>query len=144
MTETSDKTILAIDYGSRRIGLAKSDAMAMIATALSTLEVTSVKDALDKLSTVIAETRPAEIVIGYPELESGERSLKCLEIDRFVEKLSRIYGGPIHKVDEAYSSVEAATVIHAHGKRVGKDKKRLDRLAAVIILQRYLNERDER
>jgi RNase H-fold protein (predicted Holliday junction resolvase) len=43
-------------------------------------------------------------------------------------------------VDEAYTSVEATSVIHAHGKRVGKDKKRVDRIAAVIILQRYLEE----
>lgn len=144
MTELPDKTILAIDYGNRRIGLAKSDSLAIIASALATIEVGSVTEALAKISAVLTDVRPAEIVIGYPELASGERSLKCLEIDRFVEKLSKIYQGPIRRVDEAYSSVEAASVIHAHGQRVGKDKKRLDRLAAVIILQRYLDERDER
>jgi putative Holliday junction resolvase len=80
-------------------------------------------------------------VIGYPLLASGDRSDLCVEIDRFVEKLAGIYSGPIYKVDERYSSVEAADIIHAHGKKVGQDKKRLDRLAAVIILQRFLDER---
>lgn len=144
MIETPDKTILAIDYGSRRIGVAKSDSTALIASALMTIEVRSVREALAKIGDVITEYHPAEIVIGYPELASGKKSLKCLEIDRFIDKLAVIFPGTIHRIDEAFSSVEAASVIHAHGKRVGKDKKRIDRLAAVIILQRYLDERHER
>ena len=43
-------------------------------------------------------------------------------------------------MDEAYTSIEAASVVHAHGKKAGRDKKRIDRIAAVIILQRYLEE----
>jgi len=144
MTEHPDKTILAIDYGNRRIGLAKSDALAMVASALTTLEVSSVRDALNQIAEVIGEYRPAELVIGYPELSDGRKSRKCEEVDRFIEKLASVYPGPITRVDEAYSSVEAASVIHAHGKRVGKDKKRIDRLAAVIILQRYLDEQHGR
>lgn len=135
-----DKTILAIDYGSRRVGLAKSDPMAVIASALETLTVKSDADTLTALARVIGEYNPVSIVIGYPLLASGDRSRKCEEIDRFIDKLSRIYSGPIHRVDEGYTSQEAAAIVHAHGKRVGKDKKRIDRLAAVLILQRYLDE----
>ena len=57
-----------------------------------------------------------------------------------MEKLRDIYKGLIEKVDERHTSQEAIAVIHAHGKKSGKDKKRIDRLAAVIILQRYLEE----
>ncbi|MFZ1682567.1 MAG: Holliday junction resolvase RuvX [Candidatus Zixiibacteriota bacterium] len=140
MTNSSDKTILAIDYGSRRIGVAKSDALAIIASPFTTLEVKSKRDAWDKIVAIIAEIQPATIVIGYPVLASGDKSPKCLEVDKFIEQLSTVFKGPIHRVDEAYTSVEAASVIHAHGKRVGKDKKRVDRIAAVIILQRFLEE----
>jgi len=63
-----------------------------------------------------------------------------VEIDAFIEKLKTVYEGPIHRLDERYSSVEAAGIIHAHGKKTGQDKRRLDRLAAVIILQRFLDE----
>ncbi|MEW6413316.1 MAG: Holliday junction resolvase RuvX [Candidatus Zixiibacteriota bacterium] len=140
MTSDYNRTFIAIDYGSRRIGLAKSDPTGTIASALTTLEVKSDKHALESLRTVIEEYGPNGIVIGYPLLKSGDKSEKCLEIDRFIEKLKAFYSGPIEKVDEQYSSQEAATIIHAHGKKTGQDKKRIDRLAAVIILQRYLDE----
>ncbi|PWB75276.1 Holliday junction resolvase RuvX [candidate division GN15 bacterium] len=140
MSEASDQTILAIDYGSRRIGLAKSDPTGLIASPIGTLEVTSRRDALSKLRRVIDEIRPTAIVIGYPLLASGDMSDKCLEIDRFIEQLTDSYSGPLLRVDEAHSSTEAHQIIHAHGKRVGRQKKRIDKLAAVIILQRYLDE----
>ena len=136
-----DRTFLAIDYGRRRIGLAKSDPTGLIASALMTLVIKSRRDGLDQLQRVIDEIKPDGIVVGYPLMPSGDKSDKCREVDRFVEELQSLYEGPIHKVDERYSSVEAADVIHAHGKKVGQDKKRLDRLAAVIILQRFLDER---
>jgi putative holliday junction resolvase len=143
MTSSPDKTILAFDYGSRRIGVAKSDALGMIASAVTTLEVKSMKEAWQKITALITEHTPARIVIGYPELASGDKSPKCLEIDKFIERLETVYTGPIHRVDESYTSVEATAVIHAHGKQAGRNKKRIDRIAAVIILQRYLDEQHD-
>lgn len=144
MTELTDRTVLAIDYGSRRIGLAKSDPTGLIASPVGTLEVKSKREALEKLLKVIGEIVPSAIVIGYPLLASGDKSDKCLEIDRFVELLSSRISVPIHRVDESHSSTEAHRIIHAHGKRVGHHKKRIDKLAAVIILQRYLDEAPSR
>jgi putative holliday junction resolvase len=135
-----DRTFIAIDYGSRRIGLAKSDPTGMIASALATIEVTSVSEAVRGLEQVVREYEPDGLVVGYPLLRSGDRSDKCHEIDRFIRHLEQIYSGPIYRVDEQYSSQEAAEIIHAHGKKVGQDKRRLDRLAAVVILQRFLDE----
>ena len=140
MSSPTDRTVLAIDYGSRRIGLAKSDPTGLIASPIGTLEVKSRREALEKLKEVIAEYTPAAIVIGYPLLASGDKSDKCLEIDRFIDQLSPYLSIPVHRIDEAHSSVEAHRIIHAHGKRVGRQKKRIDKLAAVIILQRYLDE----
>jgi putative Holliday junction resolvase len=139
MAETEDKIFISIDYGTRHIGLAKSDPTGLIASALTTIEVSSDRDAMDKISAVIEEHQPAGLVIGYPLLLSGEKSRKCLEVDRFIKRLGRIFSGPIHKVDERLSTVEAGRVVHAHGKKVGQDKKRLDRIAAVLILQRFLD-----
>ncbi len=139
-----NRAFLGIDYGSRRIGLAMSDPTGLIASALTTLEVRSVKEALAKVGEIIQAERPDGIVIGYPVDLSGERSRKCQEIDAFAAKLKGIYEGPVHLYDEAYTSVEAADIVHAHGKRVGKKKGRIDRLAAVLILQRWLDEAQER
>jgi len=135
-----DKTFLGIDYGERRIGLAKSDPTGLIASALKTLEVSSIENAVAQIKIEIDEYEPNGIVVGYPLLPSGDRSEKCDVVYAFIEQLKKIYSGPIHKEDEIYSSGEAEKVIHAHGKRLGKDKKRIDRLAAVIILQRFLDD----
>ncbi len=139
MTEY-DKTFIGIDYGERRIGLAKSDPTGLIASALTTIEINSQRDAIAQLENIFAEYQPNGLVIGYPTHQSGDKSKICLQIDKFIEKLSKIYNGEIFKVDEKYSSKEAISIIHAHGKKIGQDKKRIDRLAAVIILQRFLDE----
>jgi putative Holliday junction resolvase len=135
-----NRTFLSIDYGSRRIGLAKSDPTGMIASALKTLEVRSVADALAQLEQAIHDYEPNGLVVGYPLLQSGDKSDKCREIDTLIDRLKQFYTGPIHRVDEQYTSQEAADIVHAHGKKVGQDKRRLDRLAAVVILQRFLDE----
>jgi putative Holliday junction resolvase len=140
MTEPTDRTVLAIDYGTRRIGLAKSDPTGLIASPVGTLEVKSKREALEKIKKVLADIAPSAIVFGYPLLASGDRSDKCVEIDRFIEQLIPHLSVPVYRVDEAHSSTEAHRIIHAHGKRVGRQKKRVDKLAAVIILQRYLDE----
>ncbi len=98
------------------------------------------ENAIAQIKKEIDEYEPNGIVVGYPLLPSGDRSKKCDIIDAFIEQLKAEYSGPIHKEDEIYSSGEAEKIIHAHGKRIGKDKKRIDRLAAVIILQRFLDE----
>jgi putative Holliday junction resolvase len=139
VTESTDRTVIAIDYGSRRIGLAKSDPTGLIASALKTLEVKSDKEAIEAIAAILGSIQPSAVAVGYPLHASGDRSDKCIEVDHFIEKLRKVYSGPVYKVDEHASSVEAAAIIHAHGKKIGRDKKRVDRLAAVIILQRFLD-----
>ena len=139
MPLAENRRFLSIDYGERRIGLAKSDSSGTIASALITIEVSSMAEAVKKIADKISEIKPDGIVIGYPLLMSGDKSETCLVIDDLVEKLKKVYDNPIHKVDERWSSQEAADVVHAHGKKIGKDKGRIDRLAAVIILQRFLD-----
>lgn len=140
MSQSYDRTFLAIDYGERRVGIAKSDPTGLIASAVKTVEVKSARDALRQVLALIEEYEPNGLVVGYPVHVSGRPSELSRKVDLFIEQLKEYYHGPIHKVDERYSSIEAADVIHAHGQRVGKDKRRIDRLAAVIILQRFLDE----
>jgi len=135
-----DRTFLGIDYGTRRIGVAKSDLSGMIASSYTVLTVKSVEDAVKQLSQLIGDVSPDGIVFGYPLHQSGEVSKACLEIDKFILKLQESISAPIHRFDESYTSEDAHDVIHAHGKKVGQDKKRIDAIAAVIILQRFLDE----
>lgn len=134
-----DRLFIGIDYGERRVGLAKSDPTGLIASPLVTLEVHSIDEAVTKIMQVIEEYEPNGVVVGYPLQVSGEKSEKCRDIDTFIAKLAEQYTGPIYTEDEQYSSVEAADMIHAHGKHIKSEKKRVDRLAAAVILQRYLD-----
>lgn len=143
MADSTGKTYIAVDYGSRRIGIAKSDPTGLIASALTTIEVKSIRQAVAEVVRLLREYKPRGLVIGYPLLKSGDRSKKCEEVDRFINKVIAEYPIDVFRVDESYTSVEAADIIHAHGKRTGKDKRRIDRLAAVMILQRFLDEPDE-
>jgi putative Holliday junction resolvase len=120
--------------------MTQSDPTGLIASALTTIEVTGIRNAVDQIARVIEEHHPCGLVVGYPLSLSGEKSRKCLELDQFINRLRSIYDGPIHQIDERLSSTEAERIVHAHGKKVGQDKKRLDRLAAVIILQRFLDQ----
>jgi len=143
METRTDRTFLAIDYGRRRVGIAKSDSTGLIASALVTLETKNMANAVGQVLGLIEEYEPNALVVGFPLLESGKKGERCKEVDKFLESLGRIYGGPIHKVDERFSTAEARKIIHAHGKKIGQDKRRLDRLAAVIILQRFLDEQTQ-
>jgi putative Holliday junction resolvase len=104
-----------------------------------TIEVKSIKKAAEAVIALVEEWAANGIVIGYPLLSSGDKSETCRKVDAFVETLQRLHPVRISREDERYTSQEAADVIHAHGKRVGQDKKRVDRIAAVLILQRFLD-----
>lgn len=140
VNDKHDRTFIGIDYGERRIGIAKSDPTGLIATALKTLRVSSVKNAIMQINEVIHEHEPNGLVVGYPLNSVGEKSQKCKEIDSFIRKLKAVYSGPIHREDERHSSEEALDIIHEHGKKAGHNKGRIDRLAAVVILQHFLDE----
>ena len=139
MTEQYDKTFIGLDYGEKRIGVAKSDPTGLIASPLMTIEVKSIDKAAQAVIVLVEEWSANGIVIGYPLLSSGDKSETCLRVDAFVERLRKLHPIEIFREAERYTSQEAIDVIHAHGKRVGQDKKRVDRIAAVLILQRFLD-----
>jgi len=122
--------------------MAKSDPTGFIASAYKTITYKSIKKAVDEIIEDIAKFSANGIVVGYPisTIDGGNKGERCLMVDQFIERLKKKYDGPIHKIDERYSSVEAESMIHKHNKKIGKDKGRIDRMAAAIILQRYLDE----
>ena len=102
MVSRYDRTFIGIDYGKKRIGLSKSDPSGSIASPLTTLEVSSDKEALSAVLGFINRYSPDGLVVGYPLHESGDNTDKCKEVDAFIEELARLYAGPIHRIDERY------------------------------------------
>ncbi len=132
--------ILSIDYGSKRVGMAVSDPSKTIAGALATVETPKIFDFLKEyLSQNICDT----LVIGYPLTLKNEPSEIVPEIELFIQKFCVLFPDiEVIKYDERFTSKLAFDAILAGGigKKRRRDKSIIDRVAATIILQNYLEE----
>jgi putative Holliday junction resolvase len=131
--------ILAIDYGTKRVGVATSDPTQMIAQGITTLE--NDKDLLDKLCTIIRNQEAVRVVVGMPYSADGGKGVKALEVEQFIEKFRSLITVQIDTWDESYSSVNAHRVFVETGMKRKKrqEKRRVDEMAARLMLQEYLD-----
>ncbi|MCF7822537.1 MAG: Holliday junction resolvase RuvX [Candidatus Marinimicrobia bacterium] len=132
--------ILAIDPGGRRVGLALTDPMRIIASPYETLLVKNNADAIEQIMAIIIKEQVAEIVVGLPLRPGLEKSEQAKRVELFISELSSKVNIPVFTTDESYSSVEAEESLHQMGKKVGQDKGAVDRIAAALILKQYLKE----
>lgn len=138
--------ILALDYGTRRIGVAVCDPTRTIAFPLTTLTRRAGKrPPWAMLSEIISEQEPDEVVIGLPLDLAGIEGEWAAEVRRFGDEVSRRYGLPVRWMDERLSSVRAEEVVRGSGlrKKAREEKERVDAAAAAIILQDYLKYNQE-
>ena len=131
--------VLGIDYGDARVGLAISDALKITAQPMDTLEIQGNIDALiEKVEDISKESKIETVVIGYPRHLNGDISETAKKVDVVIEKIQNL-GIKVVKWDERLTTVMA----HKTMKQLGikqKDKKiHADRLAAMYILEDYLN-----
>lgn len=133
------KRILAIDFGMRRIGLAVSDPLQIIATPMDTLRIKDLNDGIKQLLDLCDELKPARIIMGYPIGTSGDKTDQTRIVDRVIESLNATLDIPIIPWDERYTSVQAKSILHEKGKNARKDKGMVDQMAARIMLQEYLD-----
>jgi len=135
--------ILAIDYGRKRVGLAVSDPMQMIANSLTTIHV---KDIWDFLSDYLQKEAVDCIVVGYPKQMNNQASEAVRYINPFLKRLQKLYPEMnIQLVDERFTSKMAhQTMIDAGLKKKARQNKALvDTISANIILQSYLQQRSK-
>lgn len=131
---------LGIDHGLKRIGLALSDPMGIIASSLPTLKTErTTEKTLDRLLEVIAEHDIDEIVIGLPYRLSGQIGLQADEVRHFAEALGHRINIPITYWDERLTSVQADRAMREGGLSRKKRAQRVDQVAALLILQSYLD-----
>ena len=132
--------ILAIDYGKKRTGIAVSDPLQMIATGLDTIDT---KKLFEFIKSYFEQENIDEVVV-EPLLENGEAAENLPRVHTFIAKFKEIY--PSIKVtlqDERYTSREAKRTIVQSGinKKRRRDKSLVDKIAAVIILQQYIEKK---
>ena len=128
--------VLALDVGSRRIGVAVGEGG--FAFPLATIERTNVRDDVAAIVAMARERGARTIVVGDPLTMSGERALASEKIDAFVAHLSRGFDGTIERIDERLTTAAAQKVLIGADVSRAKRKKVVDQLAAVGILETWL------
>jgi putative Holliday junction resolvase len=138
------RRILAIDYGARRIGLAVTDELGVTAQGLPTLHRTNKQNDFDHLRRTIKHYTVGEIVVGLPLRMSGETGTQSGKVEEFAEVLRSRFKLPVHLFDERLTSVEANRVLDETEMSDRRRKEVVDQLAAVLILQSFLEHRAHR
>ena len=147
------QTILAVDYGRARIGLAIADAEAWMAQPLSTMERINRNEDMRRLRELVREHSVKQIVVGLPLRLDGSRGEMAEEVERFAERIRKQIGVPVEMVDERLTSWEAERMLEetqgrfihdeklAGGRKPTKSQARMtvDAVAAAVILKEYLD-----
>jgi putative holliday junction resolvase len=133
--------ILAIDYGSRRMGLAVSDLLGITAQGLETLQRKTRRADFARLGNVIREYNVREIVLGNPLRMSGEAGAQSQKVAEYAEQLRQRFNLPVHLWDERLTSAEANRLLREAELSIQKRAQAVDRMAAVLILQSFLQAR---
>ncbi len=131
--------VLALDLGKKRIGLALSDELGMTAQGLETLQRTNIREDLARLSQLAAEKNVSLILMGNPLHMSGREGRQTEYARDFGERLGAASGIPVKFWDERLTTVAAQRVLRESGISIEKRAKAVDRLAAVILLESYLD-----
>ncbi len=124
-------TVLAFDFGLKRIGVAVGEAELKTAHPLET--ISSIED----VQSLVKEWRPARLVVGLPVRETGEHPL-AKRVEKFARQLEGRFRLPVARVDERFTSVEAESRLK------GSKRKAIDSVAAQLILEQYFGEMSER
>ena len=129
---------LGIDFGTKRVGLALSDRTNMIASPYKTLNYDSENDLVTQLETIISENDIEILVLGLPINMKGKDTAQTIKVRNFKEILSTLRI-PIVYEDERLSSVSAINSLMLQNVKTGHNKPEIDKTAAAIILQQYLD-----
>jgi putative Holliday junction resolvase len=138
---------MGLDYGSKTVGVAISDALLLTAQPVETIwrkSESKLRKTLARIDWLIEEYDVGKIVLGLPvhmNTDIGDRALKALEFKAALEKRT---GLEVVMMDERLTTVEAMEVLSEAGVKSGDKKQYVDKLAAVFILQDYLNELDSK
>ena len=131
--------ILALDVGKRRIGLAISDPLGITAQGLPTLERTTIREDLNRMAQLIVERSVTLLLVGDPLHMSGDKSRQAQYIHEFAGRLSEKAEVPVKFWDERLTTVQAQRVLKESGISIEKRARAIDKLAAVILLESYLD-----
>jgi putative Holliday junction resolvase len=133
--------ILAIDHGTRRMGLAVTDPLGITAQGIETLQRKNKRADFGRLERIIREYEIKEIVLGNPLRMSGQEGTQSQKVAEFAEELRQRFQLPVHLWDERLTSAEANRLLREAEVSTQKRAQAVDRMAAVLILQSFMQAR---
>ena len=136
--------ILGLDVGSKTIGVAVSDPLGITAQGLPTIRRQNKRLDFDQLERIIRHYQVAEIVVGYPLRMSGAEGIQAEKMQLFAEALRRRFQLPVHLWDERLTSAQANRLLRETELSIKRRGEVVDRLAAILILQNWMESRSLR
>jgi len=131
--------ILAIDHGTKRMGIALSDELKMIAQPLEFIPARPFPDFLARLNELLREKEVELVLVGLPRSLNGGNGPAALKVEEFVDALKSAVPVPIKTWDERLTSAQANRLLIEGNVRRRKRKANVDKMAAAILLQSYLD-----
>ncbi|MGJ3245648.1 MAG: Holliday junction resolvase RuvX [Elainellaceae cyanobacterium] len=132
---------LGLDVGKRRIGVAGCDGTGLIATGITTIERRSFQQDVHYLQDLVRQRGVQVLVVGLPYTMDGTLGFQARQVQKFARRLSAALDLPVEYVDERLTSFQAEQFLHAERRSPSRNKGLIDRKAAAIILQQWLDVR---
>lgn len=135
---------LGLDVGRKRIGVAGCDGTGLIATGLTTIERRSFQYDVEQIQQWVQQRQVQILVVGLPYNMDGSLGFQAKQVQKFANRLSQTLQLPVEYVDERLTSVQAEQLLQAENRDPSRHKALIDRKAAAIILQQWLDDRRSR
>lgn len=130
---------LGLDVGRKRIGIAGCDRTGLIASGITTLHRTSFERDVEQIKQIVKERDVEILVIGLPYSMDGSLGFQARQVQKFTKRLTKILKLPVEYVDERLTSYQAEQMLIAENRSPSRNKGLIDRKAAALILQQWLD-----
>ncbi len=131
-------SIMALDVGSKRIGVAISDPTESFALPVGTIERSNLRADLAKIEEYVDSYAVGDLVVGDPISLSGERGVATEKMDAFIAQVRSVFSGSIHRIDERLTTAQVTKTLIAADVSRKRRKEVVDKMAAALILETYL------
>ncbi|MBD2500398.1 Holliday junction resolvase RuvX [Anabaena azotica] len=132
---------LGLDVGRKRVGVAGCDRTGLIATGITTVERTSFARDVQQIQDIVKERQVEVLVVGLPYSMDGSIGFQARQVQKFATRLAKALQLPVEYVDERLTSFQAEQMLIAENRSPSRNKGLIDRKAAALILQQWLDAR---
>jgi putative Holliday junction resolvase len=132
---------LGLDVGRKRVGVAGCDGTGLIAVGLMTLVRSSFTQDVEQLRSLVQERQVQVLVVGLPYSMNGELGFQAKQVQKYARRLAQALELPVEYVDERLTSFQAEEMLKAENRSPSRHKALIDRKAAALILQQWLDQR---